>query len=145
MTSAPAPKQPAAGYAYIEVLIAVVLVATSLAPMMESLAQAIRVQTQQADQRQALHFTTSLMEQTLSTTFARLDAEAVLVGDATTPTAFSDAAGAPQQRNVYLARYDIDNADADDNPLTGGDPGLLWIRVASADGRYDFQNLLAAP
>lgn len=137
--------KPSSGYAYIEVLIAVVLVATSLAPMMDSLAQAIRVQTQQADQRQALHFTTSLMEQTLSTDYAALDAEAVLVNDATVATAYSDPTGTDLQRLVYLARYDLDNADADNNPLTGGDAGLLWIRVTSADGRYDFQNLVAAP
>lgn len=133
------------GYAYIEVLIAVVLVATSLAPMMESLAQALRMQTQQADQRDALHFTTSLMEQTLSADYAALDTEAVAVGDATTATLYSDPNGTQHQRLVYLARYDLDNADADNNPLTGGDAGLLWIRVASADGRYDLQNLVGSP
>lgn len=135
----------AQGYAYIEVLIAVVLIATSLAPMMESITAAIRMQTQQADQRDALHFTTSLMEQTLSADYAALDAEAVAVADATTPTLYSDPNATQHQRLVYLARYDLDNADADNDPLTGGDAGLLWIRVASADGRYDLQNLMAAP
>lgn len=133
------------GYAYIEVLIAVVLVATCLAPMVESLAQAVRIQTLQTDQRDALHFTTSLMEQTLSTSYQALDAEAVAVGDATATTSYSDPTGTKNQRLVYLARYDVDNADADNNVLTGGDPGLIWIRVTSADGRYDLQNLMAAP
>lgn len=137
--------QQTEGYAYVEVLIAVVLVATCLAPMMESLAQAVRIQTLQADQRDALHFTTSLMEQTLSTSYQELDVEAVAVNDATAETAYSDPAGTENQRLVYLARYDLDNADSDNDTLTGGDAGLLWIRVTSADGRYDLQNLLAAP
>ncbi len=138
-------RQATAGYAYVEVLIAVVLVATCLAPMVETIAQAVRIQTQQADQRDALHSTTSLMEQTLSTRYQALDLEAVAVNDATVATAYSDPTGTDNQRLVYLARYDIDNADSDNDPLTGGDAGLLWIRVTSADGRYDLQNLLAAP
>lgn len=133
------------GYAYVEVLIAVVLVATCLAPMVESIAQAVRIQTQQVDQRDALHFTTSLMEQTLSTKYQDLDLEAVAVNDATAQTSYSDPTGTEHQRLVYLARYDLDNADSDNDPLTGGDAGLLWVRVTSADGRYDLQNLLAAP
>ncbi len=138
-------RQATAGYAYVEVLIAVVLVATCLAPMVETIAQAVRIQTQQADQRDALHSTTSLMEQTLSTRYQALDLEAIAVNDATVATAYSDPTGTDNQRLVYLARYDIDNADSDNDPLTGGDAGLLWIRVTSADGRYDLQNLLAAP
>ena len=30
---------------------------------------------------------------------------------------------------VYLSLYDGDNADADDDPFTGTDADLLWIRV----------------
>ncbi|MBI5446002.1 MAG: hypothetical protein HY900_32915, partial [Deltaproteobacteria bacterium] len=34
--------------------------------------------------------------------------------------------------SVYLARYDADNADGDNDPLTGGDSGLLWVKVTYA-------------
>ena len=30
---------------------------------------------------------------------------------------------------VLLSGYDGDNADADDDPFTGTDAGLLWVQV----------------
>ena len=40
------------------------------------------------------------------------------------------AEGRTVNRQVFLSRYDGDNADADDDPFTGTDDGLLWVRVA---------------
>ena len=30
---------------------------------------------------------------------------------------------------MFLARYDGDDADSDGDPFTGGDEGLLWVKV----------------
>ena len=43
--------------------------------------------------------------------------------------AYSDAAGTPDRRRVFLSRYDGDDDPADGDPFTGVDAGLLWIRV----------------
>lgn len=70
------------------------------------------------------------MEQLLAEAPASLDAAAQAAGAPTTPTSYSDAPGTPDRRLVFLARYDLDNADGDGNPFTGGDAGLIWVRVA---------------
>jgi hypothetical protein len=67
------------------------------------------------------------MEEVLARSFAELAAEEVAAGGA--PSAYSDGAGAPDRRLVLLSRYDGDNADGDDDPFTGKDAGLLWVRV----------------
>ena len=46
-----------------------------------------------------------------------------------TPSAYSDASGSPDRQLVYVSLYDGDNADADNDPFTGTDPDLLWVRV----------------
>ncbi len=33
------------------------------------------------------------------------------------------------RRLVFISRYDGDNADTDDNPFTGTEADLLWLRV----------------
>ncbi len=38
-------------------------------------------------------------------------------------------AGSVDRRLVFIANYDGDNADTDNDPFTGTDPGLLWVRV----------------
>jgi hypothetical protein len=84
------------------------------------------------------------MEQLLATPHAALDAAALAVGSAVAPTSYSDAAGTPQRRLVFIARYDVDNADADGNGLTGGDAGLLWLKVAIEGQPADAIETLAA-
>jgi len=71
----------------------------------------------------------SRLEETLAQPFNSLDVEAVLVGDPNLPTAYSDAPGADPRRLVFLARYDGDDADGDGDRFTGGDEGLIWVRV----------------
>ena len=40
-----------------------------------------------------------------------------------------------------MSRYDGDNADGDDDPLTGTDDGLLHVRVEIEDTVYVFETL----
>ena len=71
------------------------------------------------------------MEQLLATPHAALDAaryrgRRVDRADELSPT----LAGTTERRLVFIARYDADNADGDGNRFTGGDAGLLWMRVS---------------
>jgi hypothetical protein len=58
------------------------------------------------------------------------------------PAPYSDSAGTKSRRLVYLARFDGDNADADNNPFTGTDSGLLWVRVTIEDSPRALQTVI---
>lgn len=129
-----------AGIAYVEILVAIVLIMVALVPAMEALRPAVvgagihesRVEDQY---RLAGH-----LDFVLARPFAELDAAALVAGNATTPSSYSDtvtyASGRQITRNVFLSRYDGDNADTDNDPFTGTDAGLMWVRV-EIDGTAD--------
>ena len=53
------------------------------------------------------------------------------------------ADGRQIKRNVFIARYDGDNADADDDAFTGTDDGLLWVRIAIAGTGLRIESLVS--
>ncbi len=124
---------------------ATVLIATSLTPMIQSIASSVAHQTQQSTVQQRFNKSQDRLASVLAEPYVALDSEALASGSATTATAYSDAAGTADRALVYLARYDLDNADADNNALTGGDAGLLWLRVAIEGSNQDLQTLVVAP
>lgn len=125
-----------AGMTYLEVLIAILLVMTALVPALEALAPGVigtRIHAGLVEDHYAL---SSRLEELLAEPFADLDAAATAAGSATVPASYSDivtnTSGRQVARNVYLSRYDADNADADDDPFTGTEADLLWLRVEIA-------------
>lgn len=118
------------GYSYVEILIATILIAVSLVPIMDALHTAtVGAGIYESYSRQHYRLLAKT-EEVLAQSYGNLDAEAVAAGNSNTPTAYSDPVSTPDRRLVYLAAYDIDNADGDDEPfLTGTDPGVLWVRV----------------
>ena len=129
-----------AGLSYIEVLVATILITLTLVPMMEALKpgmEAGNLHREQSARRFALQ---GQLESLLAEPFGTLDAAATAAGSATTPTTYSDTAAAIPYE-VFIWRYDADNADADDDVFTGGEDDLLWIRIASADGSFSLQTL----
>jgi hypothetical protein len=130
------------GLSYIEVMVATVLLAVALVPMLDALQPGLQGSQVHRDQA-AVHFTLrGKLEEVLAEPFGSLDAEAAVAGDATTPTSYSDA-GAEVPHNVFLARWDADNLDGDDDGLTGGEDDLLWVRVATPDGLTELQTLVS--
>ena len=126
--------RPQSGLTYTEVLVATALVVLLLVPALQALHSGLHagaVQQGLEEERQSL---AGKLEEVLALPFSGLDAAAQAAGSPTTPTTLSDSVllsdGRTISRQVYLSRYDGDNADADNNPFTGIDAGLLWVRVS---------------
>ena len=117
------------GISYIEVLIASVLIVISLVPMMDAVRGAISSAGVHEDAAiQHLHLI-AMLEDVLTESFTSLETAATAAGGETVASSYSDMAGSNNRRLVYLSLYDGDNADADDDPFTGVDPGLMWVRT----------------
>ncbi|MBT8122841.1 MAG: hypothetical protein KJO10_09925 [Gammaproteobacteria bacterium] len=136
-----------AGIAYIEVLVAIVLIVVALVPAMEALRPGV-VGAAIHENRLADHYQLAgRMETLLAEPFTDLAAAAAAAGNETTPTTYSDTVTHPDgrqiTRNVFLSRYDADNADADNDPFTGTEDDLLWIRVEIAGSANGLESLLS--
>ena len=117
------------GISYIEVLIAVALLAVSLVPMMDAVRTAT-VGTSAHEDAVVQHFhLIAILETVLAEPFASLNAAATAAGSESAISSYSDLPGSTNRRLVFLSLYDADNADADNDPFTGTDQGLMWVRV----------------
>lgn len=131
------------GLTYLEVLIAAVLLALTLVPALDALLTAVSGTAVHESYVVDHHRLSSRMEEVLADPFSDLDAEAQAIGSPSTPTAYSDAGGTPGRVLVFLSRYDGDDADADGDPFTGGDAGLLWVQTAVENTDYELETLIA--
>jgi hypothetical protein len=120
-----------AGLTYVEVLIAMVLIAVTLIPAMDALRPAAAGAGFNETRTIRHYHLTAMLEEVLASPFAELDAEAVDISDPTVASVnYSDPVAQADRRLVYLSRYDADNADGNGNPFDAGmDEGLLWVRV----------------
>ena len=129
------------GGSYVEVIVAAALVTVSLVPAMQAL-RTSHVGANVHEESVELHYRLlGRMEEVLAEPFDSLETEAMAAGDSTTPTSYSDTGGTPDRRLVFLSRYDGDNDDADDDPFTGTDDGLLWVRVEIEDTVHALESL----
>ena len=134
------------GFSYVEVLIAVVLIVVALVPAMEALQPGIAGSGIHEIIAEDHYQLAGKLEQVLVEPFGQLNSAAKAAGSRTTPTSYQDvftyADGRQITRNVFLARYDGDNADTDNDPFTGTDDGLLWVRVAIAGTGIALESLV---
>jgi Tfp pilus assembly protein PilV len=131
-----------AGFSYTEMLVATFLLAVALTPALESLSSAIQGGNLHSTQAMDYYSLTGKLEDVLAKSFQELAQEADAVGGPTAiVAAYSDDPGTQGRRLVYLARYDGDNADADNDPFTGADMGLLWVQVRLEDTSAMIQTL----
>lgn len=130
-----------AGFGYIEVLIATGLIALMLVPALDGLSTGLQGSQRQLVETAVHYHVASRMEEVLAKSFDELVQEAAAAGDANTPTSYSDAVDVQLRRLVYLGAYDLDNADGDNDPLTGGEPELLWVRVEIANSNQFLETL----
>ena len=136
-------RQPQSGLTLVEVLVTVVLLAILLVPAISALHTGILGADIHADVASGHYRLTSRLEELCAEPFAELSAAATAAGSPSVPTAYSEAAGSPGRLLVFISLYDGDNADADDDPFTGTDTDIVWIRVDIEDSVYSVQTVLA--
>ena len=136
-------KHPQKGFSYIEVLVAIALIAITLIPAMDALHTGVKGSQIHADETANIFWLGAKVAELKALSYKTLESEAAAAGDANTVVDnLSDAVGSDKRRLVYLALYDGDNADADDDPFTGVDEGLLWIRVEIDGQRHSLETLV---
>ena len=128
------------GITYLEILIAITLIAIALVPMMNSLQTGLQGAALHKTKVEVLHVLTGELEQVLVEPFDDLDAAATAAGAHTTPTTYSDAT-ATVPFNIFIWRYDVDNADSDGDVFTGGEDDLLWVKVELLDASESLETL----
>ena len=117
------------GFTYVEVIVAVIILLLALIPAINAITESLAVSRGQRSLVANTYAVFSKMEYVLAQPFPSLSQAAAAAGGSTTPTSYSDPVAAPDRRLVFLAPYDGDNGDSDNDPFTGGDPGLLWVKV----------------
>ncbi len=115
------------GFSYVEILVTVLLLSVALVPALEALQTAVLGTGVHETHAVRHHRLTAKLEEVLAEPFSALEVAEAAAGGG--PTSYSDAPGSPERRVVLLSGYDGDNADADDDPFTGTDAGLLWVQV----------------
>ena len=134
-----------AGFSYLEVLIATALIAISLVPALEALSMGgsgYELQTLHAEDH---YYLAAKLEEVLAEPFSHLDEEASATSSPVIATNYSDnvtlVGGRVLTRQVYLSRYDGDNADGNSNVFDGVDEGLIWVRVEIEESGLGMETL----
>ena len=131
------------GLTLVEVLVTVVLLSVVLVPAIRALQTSVVGANVHGDLAIEHFRLTSRLEELLAEPFTNLEAAAIAAGGPTIESSYSDAAGPPGRLLVYLGFYDGDNADTDDNPFTGTDPDLLWVKVEAEGTVHALQTITA--
>lgn len=143
-------KQPQQGFSYVEVLIAMFIIAIAIVPAMEALQSGIKgagVHQQSSKYHYAL---LGRMETMMAESYVNLLTAAQTAGSSTTASSYSDPSGQADRIVIYLSLYDADadpfviadpNNDADNNLYTGDTANLLWIKVQLENTAYSFESL----
>ncbi len=130
------------GLSYAEALVAVAVMAAALVPALDSLQTVfagVVVHEQLRGRQQQI---ANRMEMLVAEPFSSLDQAAQAAGSETVASSYSDPVG-PDRVLVYLSRYDGDSVDADGDPFSGTDEGLIWLRVVVEDTPHELMTLVA--
>ena len=131
------------GFAFLEVLVAAVILAIALVPA----SSAIRAASDHgrfSRERLAIEYLAlAKLETALAASWETLEDEAAKTGGTTESTLWSDPAGQTDRRLVYISPHDINNADGDNNLLTGVEAGILRVRVEISGTNILYETLVA--
>ena len=133
-------RQQQSGLSYVELMLAVIILGISVVPITSALQSSLQVANSDIRATANHYRMIGKLEEVLAEPFSTLAAQAL--GPATA-SAYSDPAATPNRRLVFIAPYDGDNADADNDPFSGADADLLWLRV-EIEGKRQFLASLKA-
>ncbi len=121
---------------------ATLLIAIALVPMLDALQPGLQGSALHRQSAQIHYTLAGKLEPVLAEPFADLDAAATAAGAYNNPSSYSDA-GASIPHQVFIWRYDVDNADTDGDVFTGGEDDLLWVSVGALSGGQSLQTLIS--
>lgn len=124
------------GGSLVEVLVAVALLAVSLAPLTRALLGQAHGATVASERWQLHERIATRMETVLAQPYEVLANEADALADPAAASQWSDAPASANRLQVFVARVDIDNADTDADPFSGIDDDVVRIVVAEDDTGY---------
>ncbi|MCB1742545.1 MAG: hypothetical protein KDK91_19375 [Gammaproteobacteria bacterium] len=126
------------GFSYVEVLLAMLLLGVALVPITRMLSESL-AGASSAGQMLSLELTlSSKLEQVLANSFQILEQQA---SGSQPSNDLSDPVGSEPRILVSVLGFDADNADGDDDVLTGVDDGVLLIRVEAEHHATRFESL----
>lgn len=131
------------GFAFLEVLVAAVILAIALVPASSALRAASDHGRQSRERLSVEYLALAKLETALAASWQTLETEAVKTGGTTESTLWSDPGGSTNRRLVYVAPHDLNNADGDNNLLTGVEAGILRVRVEVSGTNIQFETLVA--
>ena len=130
-----------AGLSYAEALVAVAVLAIALVPALDSLQTVFTGADVHEMLRSRQQQIANRMEMLIAEPLSSLDQAAQAAGSETVASSYSDPFG-PDRVLVFLSRYDGDNADGDDDPFSGTDEDLIWMRVAVENTPHELMTLV---
>ncbi|MFK8067957.1 MAG: hypothetical protein AB8D52_06910 [Gammaproteobacteria bacterium] len=133
-------KQQQSGFSYFEIMITVAVVVISILPIMDSLQVSVKASEVQREYVSSHYHLMAKMEEVLAESYTSLEA-AIISSESGGPPIFSDPSGSSDRRIVYLSKYDIDNADSDNDPSTGKDE-VIWVKTIIANSNHEFVTLV---
>ena len=140
------------GFSYVEVLVAIFILAIAIVPAMEAIQTGIRgagIHESLTRQHYAL---IKRMEEVQADSYINLLSSAQTAGNATAPSSYSDTAGQTDRVLVFLALYDADadpftlvdpDNDGDGDVYTGDTSNLLWLSVALENSAQSMETLIS--
>ncbi len=140
------------GFSYIEVLVAMFILAITIVPAMEGIQSGIQgagIHQSLSRQHYAL---TKRMEEVQADSYINMLAAAQTASNANTPSSYSDPSGQKDRILVFLALYDADtnpftlvdaNNDSDGDIYTGDSSNLLWLRVELENSALNLETLIS--
>ena len=141
--SARNPRLSQSGISYMEVLVATILIAVALVPALQALNAGLQGPDIHKQRARNHYLLMGKLEEVLTQPFDSLDAAGLAVADEDTPTSYSDPDTEKKPVSVYIWRYDVDDADLDDDPFTGGEADILWLRVDLEKSNQSLETLLS--
>ena len=137
--------ESAGGFAYVEVLVATLLLVVALVPALDALRPGVTAGGIQQRHASDHYRMLARFEEVMAEPFASLQAAADAAASPTVPSSYSGTFIYPDGRQItrslYLSGYDGGNADGDDDPFTGMDAGLLWLKIEIAGTHQQLEGL----
>ena len=124
------------GFAYLEVIVAIILIAVALIPALDALQSGVQASSVLAEGNSVALHLQEKMQIVIAEPLESLQRVVPASNPATTPSAYSDASGSTNRRLVYLAHF-----DGATNAVTASASGLVWVKVMIEGSGHELQTL----